>query len=140
LTATTAIDRLAGQLRADAHAATKAWVGGKASVYPDGLMLDGAEGRVVSYQPGGGMLMRTATLGVKRSMRDAFVLGPGLTARFEIRTETAGTFVALLVEPRQLDGEPRSPRTLEVLALVGKDQRGVATSSGTGKTGGGGSR
>jgi prepilin-type N-terminal cleavage/methylation domain-containing protein len=122
LTATSAIDRLAGEFRADVHAATEA---------KPGLLLTIAPTRLVSYKPTMAGLIRTETEAGKTVRRDEFSLGSGLAARFEVRDGSTGTFVALMLERGGSDERKWTSPGFELLALLGKDQRGTTQPKGS---------
>ena len=119
------LERLARQLRADAHRSETAVVeegAEKASPPRIALKLEPEPGRFVTYDMHGKSLDRDETAAGKRVRHEAFVLPRGHQARFVLGALAGRTTVSLWIEPGA-ESSPVGARALEVLAVVGKHRR-----------------
>ncbi len=117
------VDRLARQFRRDAHAA-KEWktVANKAAVL-DRLELTYPDGRLVHYQIQKGKLERLERVGDRTERFEFYSLTLRENPTFRIQ-DSAGSTLALLALPRQtVEKRPREQSTIQIQAVLGKDQR-----------------
>jgi hypothetical protein len=136
LSAAAALDRLAGQFRADVHACDQAVLGTKAEGQParDGaaanLRLTLGPGLVVTYEAREGRVARVESGAGAGPRRESYHLVPGAVVRFEARDEGPRRFLALVLTRRTARGAVDPPRPLEVLALRGKHRIGRSPAEG----------
>ena len=123
-----ALERLAQQLRDDAHSSATALLeggaGGPSPAARATLKFAPESGRVVAYKVFDKSVDRDETLAGKRVRHESFVLPRGREARFTIGAEAGREMVSLYLEPGPASGSGGSPRVLEVLAVVGKHRGG----------------
>ncbi len=123
-----ALERLAQQLRADAHSSATALLeGGARGPSPAAratLKLAPEPGRVVAYKILDKSVDRDETLAGKRVRHESFVLPRGREARFAIGAEAGREMVSLYLEPGSSSSSGGSPRVLEMVAVVGKHRGG----------------
>ena len=127
LSAAVALERLARQLRDDAHASEAAQLAADAKAAGEARQ-PAADHRARSYASPTSS-RRRASSGIesrpaRRSGTSRTRCRPAAVARFELRDEAAHRLVALVVT--QVAGKSRTdpPRPLEVVALPGKDRLG----------------
>jgi hypothetical protein len=129
------LERLARQLRADAHSSETARLDGDPGNAPAqraSLKLNPEPGREVTYKVVERAVERDETVSGKRMRHESFMLERGRHARFALGAEAGRAMVSLVVEPGP--GIAGSPRPLEVLALLGKHRGSpVLKSGGPGK-------
>jgi type II secretory pathway component PulJ len=123
VSSTIVLERLAGQLRNDAHASESARLSASGARAPEagrGLTLNMKADHSISYVVGEHVVARDETQGGKRIRHESYSLERGQTARFELIDESGHKMVALWVtqEPGKSRVEP--PKPLEVLASLGK--------------------
>jgi type II secretory pathway component PulJ len=133
----TRLGRLARQFRRDAHAATTARLLEPAGPQPGGLRLefDPESGRVVIYRPRGqGFVERLESANGEQIRREDFDVSRGAAARVMLREESGAWMASLTIArgPSTAAADARS-KSIEILALVGKDHRRRVT---PGKSGG----
>jgi hypothetical protein len=124
--AAVAIERLARQLRADAHASQTAQLpeGDKGQGKPASLRLFVEPTHIVAYEPIKDSMVRTETRGGKVVRHESFALPRGGNARFELRDMASRRLVALVVSGAAGPSQTEPPRPLDVVALLGKDRVG----------------
>jgi hypothetical protein len=121
-TAQVGLERLARQLRSDAHAAADAQVeapparGGEAP----GLRLSLGPKHGVVYEPRKSAVMRVESQDGNVTRRELYALPAARIIDFEIRPEAGRRFVALVIRKRDGTSATGSARPLEAVALVGK--------------------
>jgi hypothetical protein len=124
------LERLARQLRGDAHAAAQAQVDGAVDGKAAVLSLALAPKHSVSYEPRKSAVMRVESRDGSIVRRELYAL-PSLAAiHFEKRAEAGRQFVALVATSFSKLGGTGSNRALEAVALVGKDRAKVAAAGG----------
>ena len=114
------LERLARQVRDDAHASDAAQV--VADKQPASLRLRLEADHVVEYQSGDGGVVRTESRAGKVIRHETYVLARGGVGQFELRDEGSHKMVALVVTHAPAKSQTEPPRALEVLALRGKDR------------------
>jgi hypothetical protein len=123
LVSSVTIERLARQLREDAHssasAAMEAVVAGKPGRRAT-LALGLEAGHAITYKMLESAIDRDETLGGKRIRHESYSLPRGREARFELGEEGGHTTVALLVTHSPGASHTETARPLEVVAVVGK--------------------
>ncbi len=125
--ATAAIGRLSERFREDVHASDEAMV----MASEDLRLARGPRPRVaIAYEVEGGRVDRIESVDDTESRRESYVLGRGRSAAFEARDDGPRRFLALVVRPDARPEHPEPARTLEVLALVGKDRPAAPRSNG----------
>jgi hypothetical protein len=116
------LERLARQLRADAHAAADANVdaakSGKAAI----LKLDIGPKRGVTYEPGNSSVIRVESRDGSIIRREQYSLPAVREIAFDMRAEAGRRFVALVVTRFNKHSGAGSNRPLETVALLGKDR------------------
>ncbi len=116
-------ERLARQLRSDAHASETARLEAalpKAPVPRGTLELVPAAGHLVTYTLREKSVDRDETLAGKKLRHESFMLPRGQHARFELGKEAGRVIVSLTVQPDPTSNPGASDSGLEVLGLVGK--------------------
>jgi hypothetical protein len=130
-TAAASLERLARQVRYDAHASETAEIfEEKQAGKPAGLRLVLEPNHVVTYAEGDGGVVRTESRGDKVARHETYALSRGGSARFELREEGSRPMVAMVVTRSTGKSQAEPPRPLEVVALRGKDRRGLSTKQG----------
>ena len=130
--ASVALERLARQLRDDAHASETAGITadqkkvGKAA----GLRLAFGPDHFVVYESGDGGVVRTESRAGKAVRHEKYSLARGAVARFELRDEGSRQLVALVMTRPAGTSQTEPPRPLEVVALQGKDRVGPSGKQG----------
>jgi hypothetical protein len=121
-----ALERLARQLREDAHASETAQmtVDEKKPGKPAGLRLLFEPNHVVVYDSGDGGVVRTESRAGKAVRHERYALARGAGVRFELRDEGSRRLVALVMTRPAGKSQTEPPRPLEVVALTGKDRLG----------------
>ncbi len=133
LTAQIGLERLARQLRSDAHSAGSAQVDSapaRAGKAP-GLRLALGLKHGVVYEPSKSAVMRVESQDGNVIRRELYALPAARDIQFEIRPEAGRRFVALVIRKRNGTNGAGSDHPLEAVALIGK-QPALAT----GKQGG----
>jgi Tfp pilus assembly protein PilV len=122
--AAVALERLARQLRDDAHASETAQmtVDDKKAGKPAGLRLVFEPNHDVDYASGDGGVVRTETRAGKAVRHEKFALARGAGVKFELRDEGSRRLVALVMTRPAGKSQTEPPRPLEVVALQGKDR------------------
>lgn len=120
--ATVSLDRLARQLRSDAHAASLARLetaqGGKTA----SLYLELGPKHAVVYEPRKSAVGRLETEDGRITHRESFaLLHPG-EVEFETRHEAGNLFVVVVIRKRDAKLGTHTPLSLEVVARVGKER------------------
>ncbi len=124
--AAVALERLARQLRADAHASETAEMtaldekAGKSAA----LRLVFEPNHVVAYESGNGGVVRTESRAGKAVRHETYALTRGAGARFELRDEGSHRLVVLVMTRPAGNSQAEPPRPLEVVAFQGKDRVG----------------
>ena len=116
------LERLARQVRDDAHASETAQV--VADKKPAGLRLRLEADHAVEYQSGDGGVVRTESRAGKMIRHETYILARGGVGQFELRDEGSHKMVALVVTHAPAKSKTEPPRPAEVLALRGKTVRG----------------
>ncbi len=122
LNAQVGLERLARQLRSDAHAAADAQLdaapagGGKAP----GLRLALGPKHDVVYEPRKSAVIRVESQDGNVARREQYSLPAAREIDFQIRSEAGRQFVALLIKKHDRTTGTASARPLEAVALVGK--------------------
>ena len=129
-----ALERLARQMRADAHSSESGQldVDPKADGKPASLRLTLNPDHMVTYQSQEGAVVRTESAAGKVVRRESYSLPAGGAARFLLREEGPSRLVALVVTRGPGKSQTEPPRPLEVVAQIGKDR--LRTSGKTGAT------
>jgi hypothetical protein len=128
------LERLARQLRADAHASESARLGAsgaRATEAQPSLTLSMKAAHSISYIVGDHVIARDETEGGKRTRHESYSLERGQVARFELIDDPGHRMIALRVtqEPGRSGAEP--PKPLDVLASLGKHlSRPISTTEG----------
>jgi hypothetical protein len=126
LSASAALDRLATQFREDVHACDAAELVEKAAGKPDGaaatLRTNRGPQLVITYEARDGRIARVESDSGKASRHESYLLDRGSAVHFERRDDGPRRFVAMVVSRRAGKDQPDPPRSLEVLALEGKDR------------------
>jgi hypothetical protein len=133
LSSSLVLERLARQLRADAHASETSQVEraqGKAPAERTILKLTPEPGRLVTYTILEKSVDRDETMAGKKLRHESFVLPRGRQARIELAAEAGRAMVLLVIEPRPGSSPGAGPRALEVLAVVGKHRGRPVEKSG----------
>jgi hypothetical protein len=122
--AAVAIERLARQVRADAHASRTAQIpgGDKVEGKAPSLRLFFEPSHVVAYELADGGVVRTESQDGKVVRHELFTLPRGGDARFELRDLASRRLVALVVSRAAGPSQTEPPRPLDVVALLGKDR------------------
>ena len=123
LAASTALERLSREFRADAHAAAACKI--EKAGAGDRLIVERGPGLSVAYRPHGSRILREEDHAGKVVDRDECVLARGATATFETRVIAGRTFVALIVHP-PADKSGSTAPPFEILAAVGKSSPAAA--------------
>jgi type II secretory pathway pseudopilin PulG len=113
--AASALARLAGQFREDAHSSGDAELRAGA-----GLRLRRESSVSIDYEIAPGRVTRVETAGGQPPRRESFALGRHAIAAFERRDDGPRRFLALVVRREPTRNQPDPPHPLEILALVGK--------------------
>ena len=124
--AAVALERLARQLRNDAHASETAEMAvdeKKAGKAAD-LRLAFEPNHVVVYESGDGGVFRIETRAGKAVRHEKYALARDVGARFELRVEGSRRLVALVLARLVGKSQTEPPQPLEVVALQGKDRPG----------------
>jgi hypothetical protein len=129
LSAALAFERLARQVREDAHGCLSAQLAAdeKAKGLPAGLRLSIEADQVVTYRPDAGSVARDVSRAGKIIRHESYTIPAGHLARFELRDEAVVRWVALVVGRAAVKNRQGAPYPLEVLALLGKDRIGPIT-------------
>jgi hypothetical protein len=117
-----ALEQLAGQFRADVHAATAVLLRAEpkeASARPR-LRLQLEPDHDVTYRLGDGCVLRDETRSGKMVYHQSYALPRGRAGRFEERTEASHRLVALVMTPKlgKKRTDPAPP--LEIVAAAGR--------------------
>jgi Tfp pilus assembly protein PilV len=122
--AAVALERLAQQIRADAHASEsgKIDVDQKAEGKPASLWLTFKPDHSVAYQSEGSAVVRTESAAGKLVRHESYALPQSAVARFVLRDEGPSRLVALVVTRLPGKSQTEPPRPLEVVAHIGKDR------------------
>jgi hypothetical protein len=132
---TTVLERLARQLREDAHVSESARLGTLVAKATDGrttLTFSVKATHSISYVVGEHKVARDETILGKRIRHESYSLERGQAARFQLFDESGHRMVALRLshEPGKSGAEPLSP--LEVVASLGKHRaRPISVPEGT---------
>jgi type II secretory pathway pseudopilin PulG len=121
------LERLARQLRTDAHACETAVLEGaqaKAPAARTTLKLVLEPGGLVSYKVLEKSVDRDETVAGKRVRHESFMLPRGRGARFELGAEAGRAMVSLVIGPGPESSSAGPSRALEVVAVVGKHRGG----------------
>jgi type II secretory pathway pseudopilin PulG len=124
LSASASLERLAQQIRRDAHASDTALLDQKAAGKPATLRLTLDPKHDVLYEPQFREIVRVETKDGKLSRRESYSLPPRADSRFEIRDEGARRMVVLVVTHDLGKNAIEPPRPMEVAAIQGKDRVG----------------
>jgi type II secretory pathway component PulJ len=125
LSAAVTLERLARQIRQDAHACDNAQLeDAKSAGSSANLRLTLDPMHDVRYEPQRQQVVRIETRDGKRSRHESYSLPPASHSRFEFRDEGKRRLIVLVVthDPGRNAIEP--PRAIEVAALQGKDRVG----------------
>jgi len=123
LNAQVGLERLARQLRSDAHAAADAQVDAVAPARDGktpGLRLSLGPKHGVVYEPRKSAVMRVESQDGNVTRRELYSLPAARGIDFEIRPEAGRRFVSLVIWKRNGTGGTGSARPLEAVALLGK--------------------
>jgi hypothetical protein len=122
--AAVALERLSRQIRDDAHSSDSGQidVDRKADGKPWSLLLTLAPDHSVAYQSQEGAVVRTESAAGKVVRRESFALPASGAARFLLREEGPSRLVALVVTRGPGKSQTEPPRSLEVVAQIGKDR------------------
>jgi len=130
--AAVALERLARQIREDAHSSesTRLVNDQKPDNKAGSLQLTLTPDHSVAYESQNGAVVRTESAAGKVVRHERYSLPAGGTARFELRAEGSSRLVALIMtrSPGKSQTEPARP--LEVLAHIGKDRRRLPGKAG----------
>jgi hypothetical protein len=134
LAASTALDRLASQFRQDVHACDGVQIGGRADGQPAAaaarLKLTWGPQLVVTYEAREEAIARVESVSGKTNRHESYHLDRGSAVQFEARDEGPRRFLVMVVV-RRGGKEPLEPsRSIEVLALRGKDRIGTGRAEG----------
>lgn len=122
----TALGRLARQFRADVHAATAI------EAAAPGLKIEPRPGRSITYEvPGDGKIARVDTVDGNVAVRETFIVPQSGALRLSLRDVDGRRFAVLGVDTITRKNRIDPVRTLEILGLVGKDQRSPSIDSKT---------
>jgi Tfp pilus assembly protein PilV len=124
------LERLARQLRSDVHAAASAQVEGAPDKKPPGLRLDLRAKRMVIYEAKNSAVVRIESQAGQIMRREVYSLPAARAAEFAIRPEAGRQFVAVVVKGTNLTHGVGSASTLEILALLDKEQSNLAKERG----------
>ncbi len=127
LTSSVMLERLARQLRDDAHASQSARIEPAGATRPDppaSLLFSLRADRAITYKVLDGAIARDETLGGRIVRHESYSLPRGREARFTLGEEGGRPMVALLLTQSPRASKTESPRPLEVLAVVGKHRAG----------------
>lgn len=129
-----AFERLARQMRVDAHSSETGQLGvdGNAEGKPASLRLTLNPDHTVAYQSQEGAVVRTESAAGKVVRRESYSLPTGGAAQFLLREEGPSRLVAVVVTRGPGKSQTEPPRPLEVVAQIGKDR--PRTSGKTGAT------
>jgi len=135
LTAQVGLERLARQLRGDAHAAADAQVdaeppparGGRAAA---GLRLSLGPKHGVVYEARKSAVLRVESHDGSVTRRELYSLPAAREINFEIRPDAGRRFVTLVVKKHESSSDTGSARSLELVALLGKRQVEAAGTRG----------
>jgi hypothetical protein len=122
--AAVAVERLARQIRDDAHSSesgqteTEENAGLKLPI----LRLTIEPDHFVVYQAQDGAVVRTESTAGKVLRRESYFLSPGEMARFHLRDDGPSSLVVLAVTRTSGKSQPEPPRPLELVAQIGKDR------------------
>jgi type II secretory pathway pseudopilin PulG len=120
--AAAALERLGGDLRADARAAS-----GPLVLAPTRLVLPAPEGRSIEYTLDRRVALRTVRKGEKVERREQYRWPRGTAGRFEPMRDGPAEGVALALVPDEAASPTRSPdapyRGFRIEALAGRDTR-----------------
>jgi hypothetical protein len=132
--AAVALERLAQQMRDDAHSSESGQLGvdQKAEGKPESLRLTLRPDRSVAYRSLDGAVVRTESAASKVVRRESYALPLGAAARFLLREEGPSRLVVLVVTRGPGKSQTEPPRALELVAEIGKDR--LRTSGKTGAT------
>jgi hypothetical protein len=124
--AAVSLERLARQVRDDAHSSETAQIAAleKTAGNPTSLRLDMGPDHKVAYEPRDGSVVRTESQAGQVVRHDSYALARGALARFELRDEASRRLVALVVSRPAGKSQTEPPRPLEVVAVQGKDRVG----------------
>jgi type II secretory pathway component PulJ len=124
--AAVALERLARQLRADAHATETALVTGdpKKTDKTAALRLVLEPAHEVVYESGDGGVVRTESRAGKRVRHEKYALARGADASFELRDDGLHRLAVFVMTRTAGKSQVEPPRPLEVVALLGKDRVG----------------
>jgi hypothetical protein len=130
LNAEVGLERLARQVRTDAHAAGDAEIKAKGPATAGGLQLTIAANHLVTFEPKGAGVVRVESADGRVKRREVYAMDDASEIAFEIRPEAGRRFVALRLKKRTGKNTGGSIRPLEVLALVGKERDGLSEKPG----------
>ena len=127
VSSTMVLERLARQLREDAHASESARLGtrdAKPTAAQPSLAFSVKEAHSISYIVGEHKVARDETILGKRIRHESYSLERGQLARFELIDESGHLLIALRLthEPGKSRAEP--PKPLEIVASLGKHRAG----------------
>jgi hypothetical protein len=124
--AAVALERLARQVRDDAHSSATAKIDAleRTAGNPTSLRLDLGPNHKVAYESRDGGVVRTESQAGKVVRHETYALSRGAIARFELRSEASRRLVALVVNRPAGKSQTEPPRPLEVVAVQGKDRVG----------------
>ncbi len=130
--AAVAVERLARQIRDDAHACEAAEIAAADQKLgkPAGLRLILEPEHNVLYDFASGAVIRTESRAKKLVRHESYVLARGADARFEIQNEGSRPLVRLVMTRSPGKSQTDPPRPLEVVAVQGKDRVGPLIKQG----------
>jgi hypothetical protein len=130
LRAAASLERMAQQLRQDAHASESAEFDAKAAAERGSLRLTLDPKHDIFYEPHHGAVVRIETKDGKPSRRESYSLPRGGVSRFGFRDEGKRRLILLVVTHESGKNPTEPARPLEVAALLGKDRVGPLGHSG----------
>jgi hypothetical protein len=130
--ATVALERLARQLRDDAHSSDSGQSGAdnKAESSSASLRLTLEPDHLIVYQSDHSAVVRTERMAGKAVRRESYSLAAGVSAQFLMRKEGPSRLVAMVVSRGPGKSLTEPPRPLEVLAQIGKDRPRTSEKTG----------
>jgi len=116
------LERLARQLRSDAHAAADAHVDAARDGKAPTLRLEFGPKAGVVYEPRKSAVVRVESQNGSVKRREVYSLAAAREVEFEIRPEAGYRFVALVMRNRHAKHGTGSASSVEALALLGKER------------------
>ncbi len=118
----TALGRLSRRFRADVHAAATI------EAEKSGLKIETRPGRSITYEvPGDGEIARVDTVDGKVAARETYLVPQSGASRLTLREVDGRRFAVLAVDAIARKNRIDPVRTLEILALAGKDRHSQRT-------------